>query len=115
MGKSIKERGLCWRRWPPTLITGQATPRRSGGKYDVNVVTLLASKVDALAQRLDKMGTSSTPGSSVTAAGIYMVCETCGVQGHTSAECFNGPFSIEHANTVHNFHPTPQNNSIPNA
>ena len=27
----------------------KATPRRSGGKYDINAVTFLASRVDALA------------------------------------------------------------------
>ena len=27
----------------------RVTPKRSGGKYDVNVVTLLASRLDALA------------------------------------------------------------------
>jgi len=31
----------------------RATLRRSGGQYDVDAVTLLASRVDALAQRLD--------------------------------------------------------------
>jgi len=95
--------------------SGRATLRRNGGKHDIDAVTLLASRVDTLAQRLDKIGTFSTPGSSAIPAGIYGVCETCGVQGHTSAECFNGPFSIEHTNAVHNFNPTPQNNSYLNA
>ena len=88
---------------------------RGGGKHDVDAVTLLASRVDALAQRLDRIDTSPTPGSFAIPAGIYAICETCVVQGNTSAECFNSPFSIEHANAVHNFNPTPQNNSYLNA
>jgi len=40
----------------------RATPKRSSGKYDVDAMTLLANKVDALAQRLDRVGTSSITG-----------------------------------------------------
>jgi len=110
MGKSIKAaRALLEEMASNTYhwSSERDTSRRSGGKHDVNARTLLASRVDALAERLDKIGASSTPGSSVILAGIYAVCETCGVQGHTSAECFNDPFSIEHAKAIHNFNPTP--------
>jgi len=48
----------------------QATPSRGGGKHDVDVVTLLTSRVDALAQRLDRIGTSFTPGSFAIPVGI---------------------------------------------
>jgi len=37
-----------------------ATLRRSDGKYGVDAVTFLASRVNALAQRLDKVGTFPT-------------------------------------------------------
>ena len=94
----------------------RATPRRSGGKYDVDVVTFLASRVDALAQRLDRVGTSSIPGgSSASSVGVYAVYMTCGIQGHTSVDCYNGPSTIEHANAVRNFNAPPQNNQYPNA
>jgi len=77
----------------------RATPQRGGGKYSVVVVTLLASRVDALAQRLKKVSSSpSLGGSSGSAVEVYAICETCGVQGHTSAECYNGPPAIEHVN-----------------
>ena len=33
----------------------RATPQRGAGKYAVDAVTLLSSRVDALAQRLEKM------------------------------------------------------------
>jgi len=40
----------------------RATLKRSGGKYNIDAMTLLASRVDALAQRLDKVSTSPAPG-----------------------------------------------------
>ena len=90
-----------------------ATARKGDGKHDVDAATLLASRVDALAQRLDKIWTSPTPGSSVISVGIYTVCENCGVQGHTSVECYNGPSSIKHANAFHSFN-LAQNNPYSN-
>ena len=96
-------------------MSERATPRKSGGKYDVDAVTLLANKVDALAQRLDRVGTFPLlEGSSGSSIGVYAACGTCGVQGHTFVECYNGPCTIEHANVVHNFNPPPQNNPCRN-
>jgi len=40
----------------------RATLKRSGGKYDIDALTLLASRVDALAQRLDKVSNYPAPG-----------------------------------------------------
>jgi len=110
MGKSIEAaKALLEEMTSNTYhsLSERATPRRGDGKHDVDAITLLASRVDALAKRLDKIGTSPTLGSSAIPAGIYVVCETYGVQGHTSATCFNGPYSIRHANAVHSFNPTP--------
>jgi len=77
----------------------RSTWQRGRGKYFVVVVTPLASRVDALAQRLEKVTSSPSPvGSSGSSVEVYAICETCGVQGHTSAECYNGPPSIEHVN-----------------
>ena len=57
-----------------------APSKNSSGKFNVDVVTYLASKVDTLAQRLDKISTSPTPGdSSRSSIGVRDVCETCGV------------------------------------
>lgn len=39
----------------------RATPKRRAGRYEVDVVTLLANRMDALAQRLDRVGTRSIP------------------------------------------------------
>ena len=53
--------------------------------------------------------TSPTPGRfSGLSVGVYAICKTCGVQGHTSTECYNGPSAIEHANGLHGFQPPPQ-------
>jgi len=69
------------------MASDRATTQRGGGKY---AVTLLASRVDTLAQRLEKLSSSPPLGSpSGSTVGVYAICETCGVQGHTSAECYN--------------------------
>ena len=58
----------------------RATPQRGVGKYTVDAVTLLASRVDALAQRLEKVNSSPSPGgSSGSNIEVYAICETCGV------------------------------------
>jgi len=86
-----------------------ATPQRGDGKYSVDAVTLLASRVDALAQRLEKVTASpSTVRSSGSAVEVYAICETCGVQGHTSTECYNGPHAVEHVNAYQDYQPLPQ-------
>lgn len=58
----------------------RTTSRRGGDKYDVDTITLLASRVDALAQRLDQLGTIPIPGRSSSPVGVCAVCETYGVQ-----------------------------------
>jgi len=53
-------------------------------------VDLLASKVDALAQCFDKLGTpsgSSMGGPSGAMFEVGALCEICGIQGHIAAEC----------------------------
>jgi len=96
--------------------TDRATMQRRGGKYVVDAVTFLASRMNALAQRLEKVSTPPTPGGpSVSTVGVYTICETCRVQGHTSAECYNGPSDIEHVNAFQGFQPPPQHTSQPTA
>ena len=58
------------------------TPYRSSGKYAIDVVTLLASRLDALAQRLDRVGTSLTPGgSSGSSIGVYAISRPVACRG----------------------------------
>jgi len=90
----------------------KATLRRSGGKHDVDVMTLLASRMDTLTQRLDRVGTSHTPGGP---PGLFVGVYADGLQRHTFVECYNSPSTIENAKAVHNFNRTPQGNSYPNA
>jgi len=74
----------------------RSTTQRGGGKYSVDAVTLLASRVEALAQRFEKMSSHPSPGGfSGSIVEVYTICETYGVEGHTSAECYNGPPAIE--------------------
>jgi len=68
------------------------------GKYDVDTVAVQTSRVDALAQRLDRLNIPSP-------VRMYAVYETYGVQGHTFVKCYYGSFTIEHANDLHNFNP----------
>jgi len=56
----------------------RAIPKQGSSKYDVDDMTLLASRVDALAQKLDKVGLSYLPGNSLgLSIGVYAICETC--------------------------------------
>ena len=69
-------------------------PKRRSGRYKVKEVTLLASNVDALTQRLDRVGSSPTPGNSLGPVRVYTIYEIYGIQGHTSAGHYNDPFII---------------------
>jgi len=71
----------------------RGTPKRGGGKHKVDAVTLLASRVDTLAQCLDKVGTPSTT-SAGPSMRTYAYCEACGVQGHTSIKCTMLPLAL---------------------
>ena len=93
-------------------------PKRASGIYGVNAVNMLASKVDALAQRFEKLGTSTTGSSMGGLPGpmfeVGAICEICGIQGHMAAEC-QTPFpGVEHANALHNYGQRPQNNPYSN-
>jgi len=64
------------------FLSERATPSCRSGKYDVDVLTLLASQVNALAHRLDRVGVSSLPGnSSGSSVGVYAICETMVCRG----------------------------------
>ena len=70
-------------------------------------MTLLASRVDTLEERLDRVGTSPVPASSSGLVGVYTICKSCGVQGYTPVECYNGPPIIKHVDALHSFNPPP--------
>jgi len=117
MGKSIEAAEALFEEMASNNYhwsSERTTPKRGGGRHEVDAVTLLASRVDALAQRLDRVPTRSatSAGSSI---GAYAYGEACGVHGHTSIECYNAPPSIEHVNAFKSHNPSPQNNPHPTA
>ena len=79
---------------------------------------MLASKVDALAQRFDRLGTpppgSLVGGSSGAMFKVGALCEICGIQGHVAAECQSTFPGVEHANAMQTYGQYPQNNPYSN-
>ena len=78
-----------------------AASKKVLGKYEVDTLTLLAQKVDALAHRFDKLSVN-------TASATNISCEICGVAGHVAATCQLGnsnPQNLEMAqvDAVNNF------------
>ena len=65
----------------------RAPPRKGSGKYDIDAMDMLASKVDALAQRFDRMDTPNLGSSCGTIYTVGALCEICGIQGHLAAKC----------------------------
>ena len=61
--------------------------KKNDGKYDVDAVNLLASKVDALAQRFDQLSATAPGSFSSMVYGIGDVCELCRIQGHMAINC----------------------------
>jgi len=94
MGKSIEAAKVLLEEMASNnyhWASDRATTQRGSGKYAVDAVTLLAIRMDALAQRFEKVSSSLSPGGSLgSTVGVYAICKTCRVQGHTSAECYNG-------------------------
>ena len=68
---------------------------------------MLVNKVDALAQRFDKLGTSNAGTSSGIMYEVSVICDACGIQGHTGAECQAQFQEVEQANALESFNPHP--------
>jgi len=72
---------------------------------------MLASNVDALAQRFDRLGTPSSGslvgGPSSVMFEIGVPYEICGIQGHIVDKCQSVFPGVEHANAVQNYGPRP--------
>jgi len=71
MGKSIDATRILLEEMASNnyhWASDKATPQRGGGKYAVDPVTLPASSVDALAQRLEKVSSSPSPVGSLGSA-----------------------------------------------
>jgi len=91
----------------------RATPKRIDKVCGLDVVDLLASKVDDLAQRFDRLGTPSSgslagsPSDAMFEVGA--LCETCDIQGHVATECQYTFQGVEHSNAMQNFNQRLQN------
>jgi len=70
-------------------------PKRVGGKYDIDALTLLTAKMDAMTQKLDKLNVHA-----VNSCSPSPLCDKCGSLDHVSENCQVGnPFSppyVEH-------------------
>jgi len=79
-------------------------PKRVGGKYEINVLTLLTAKMDAMTQKLDKLNVHL-----VNSCAPSPLCDRCGALDHVTENCQVGnpfaPSHVEHAAYVNNFHP----------
>ena len=96
----------------------RATSRRTGGVYGVDAVDFLDSKVDALAQRFNRLRTPSSGSlvgsSSGTMFEVGALYEIYGIQDHIVAE-FQSTFRrVEHAKVMQNYSQHPQNNPCSN-
>ncbi|XP_020245172.1 uncharacterized protein LOC109823298 [Asparagus officinalis] len=63
--------------------SGERSLPKKSGRYDVDALDHIASRVDALFQNFDKMSMNSVASNSTN-------CEICGIIGHSAVECQNG-------------------------
>jgi len=91
--------------------TERGQPKQVGGKLQVDALTLLSAKVDAMTQRLDHMNVN------VVNSGAPPHCEICGSVDHLTLNFQIGsPFTQgnNEVNYVHNFNPRPTNDPYSN-
>jgi len=87
---------------------------KKGGRHEINAFIMLAGKVDALFQKVDRLQHTSSPSGSSSGEHAQMnFCEKCGIQGHTVIECHLGQLpqdlTVEQTNALHNYNPRPPN------
>jgi len=79
-------------------------PKRVRGKYDIDALTLLTVKMNAMTQKLDKLNVNA-----VNSCALSPCCDRCGSLDHLTKNCQVGnPFAsphVEHAAYVNNFQP----------
>ena len=65
-------------------------PKRVGGKYDTDALTLLTTKIDAMTQKLDKLNINA-----VNSCAPSPSCGRCGSLGHVIENCqVRNPFVL---------------------
>jgi len=88
--------------------------KRSSTKYDIDAMDMLVSKVDALTQKFDRLGTSTPGGSSGMMYKASVLCEVYDIKGHMATDCHTNFQGVEHANALQNFNICLQNNPYSN-
>jgi len=77
-------------------------PTRVGGKFDVDALTLLIVKMDAMTQKLDRLNVSTVNLCAPTPS-----CDRCDSHDHVTENCqvWNpfDPSAVEHVAYVNNF------------
>jgi len=81
-------------------------PKRVGGKYDVDALTLLTVKMDAMTQKLDRLNVNvvnsyASSRSYDRCCSLDHVIENCQVVNHFA------PSPVKHASYMNNFQPRP--------
>jgi len=67
-------------------------PKRVGGKYEIDALTLLTAKMDAMTQKLDKLNVHA-----VNSCAPSPLCDRCGSLEHVSENCqVRNPFASSH-------------------
>jgi len=103
----IEEMALNNYQWS----TERGQPKRVGGKLEVDALTLLSGKVDAMTQRMDRMNVNVVNSSAPPP------CEICGSVDHLTLNCQVGsPFAQDanEVNYINNFNPRPTNDPYSN-
>jgi len=74
----IEEMALNNYQW----LSERGQPKRVGGKYEINALTLLTAKMDAMTQKLDKLNVHA-----VNSCAPSPLCDKCGSLEHVSENC----------------------------
>jgi len=89
-------------------------PKRVGGKYDIDALTLLTVKMDVMTQKLDKLNVNA-----VNSCALSPCCDICGSLDHVTENFQVGnPFApppVDHATCVNNFQPRPNHDPYSNS
>ena len=77
-------------------------PKRVGGKFDVEALTLLTAKMNAMTQKLDRLSVNA-----MNSCALSSTCDRCGLLDHETVNCQVGnPFAPspgEHVTYMNNF------------
>jgi len=81
----IEEMALNNYQWS----NGTSQPRRVGGKLEVDAISLLSAKVDAMSQKLERLNVNSISSSTP-----FPSCKICSYVDHLTVNCqIRSPFA----------------------